>query len=125
MPFAVESSLSGVMKDVGEKNELWYTTTFDVPGNWKKEDVLLHFGAVDWRADVWLNGIKIGSHEGGYDPFSFNISPFLNGKNQELTIRVWDPTNNAQQPEENSRTIRKVFFTHLLPESGKRFGLSR
>lgn len=98
VPFPIESSLSGVMKEVGGENELWYSTTFSVPGNWGKKDILLHFGAVDWRTDVWLNGVKIGSHEGGFDPFSFNITPFLNGKNATLTLRVWDPTSDAEQP---------------------------
>ena len=112
VPFAVESSLSGVMKNVGEDNELWYSTTFDVPRNWGKKEILLHFGAVDWRTDIWLNGIKIGSHEGGYDSFSFNITPFLNGKNQQLTVRVWDPTNDAQQPRGKQQNDPEgIFYT--------------
>ena len=52
VPFAVESSLSGVQKEVGEKNELWYKRTFTVPSSWKGKDILLNFGAVDWKADV-------------------------------------------------------------------------
>ncbi|MEH6682356.1 MAG: sugar-binding domain-containing protein [Sediminicola sp.] len=98
VPFAVESSLSGVMKEVGEENELWYHTTFQVPGNWKGKDILLHFGAVDWKADIWLNDIKVGSHTGGYAPFSFDISPYLTQGSQKLTIKVWDPTSGGQQP---------------------------
>ncbi|MDT0677876.1 glycoside hydrolase family 2 protein [Autumnicola musiva] len=99
VPFAVESSLSGVMKPVGSDYELWYDTSFTVPNNWKNKNILLHFGAVDWRAEVWVNDIKVGTHEGGYDPFSFDITPFLNkNKGQKLTVKVWDPSDNGPQP---------------------------
>lgn len=98
VPFAIESSLSGVMKEVGAKNELWYETNFSVPANWKSKNILLHFGAVDWKTEIWLNGIKIGSHTGGYTPFSFDITPFLTSKNQTLTVKVWDPSNEGPQP---------------------------
>ncbi|HSM46985.1 MAG TPA: hypothetical protein VK872_04160, partial [Draconibacterium sp.] len=70
VPFAIESSLSGVQKTVGAANELWYHRTFTVPAGWKNQDILLHFGAVDWEAEVWVNNIKAGSHKGGYTPFS-------------------------------------------------------
>ncbi|MFK5974228.1 MAG: hypothetical protein QM485_13225 [Flavobacteriaceae bacterium] len=92
VPFAVESSLSGVMKEVGSAKELWYNTQFTVPKEWGDKSVLLHFGAVDWKADIWLNQVKIGSHTGGYSSFSFDITPFLSGSTQMLTLRVWDPT---------------------------------
>jgi beta-galactosidase/beta-glucuronidase len=99
VPFAVESSLSGVQKTVGDENELWYQRTFTVPGGWKNKNVLLHFGAVDWRADVWINDIRIGSHQGGYTPFSFDITPFIvAGGAQKLTVKVWDPTDKGYQP---------------------------
>lgn len=99
VPFAIESSLSGVQKNVGDENELWYNCTFNVPANWGKNHIILNFGAVDWKADVWMNDIKIGSHTGGFTPFSFDITPFLNsGKAQKLTVRVWDPTDKGYQP---------------------------
>ncbi|MES2411993.1 MAG: sugar-binding domain-containing protein [Bacteroidota bacterium] len=98
VPFAVESSLSGVMKEVGAKNELWYNTTFNIESNWKGQNILLHFGAVDWKTEVWLNGVKIGSHTGGYTPFSFDITPFITGTTQQLTVKVWDPSNEGTQP---------------------------
>ncbi len=99
VPFAVESSLSGVQKEVGENNELWYKRTFNIPANWKNKDVKLNFGAVDWRADVFVNDVLIGSHQGGYTPFSFNITPYLTGKNnQKLVVRVWDPSDKGFQP---------------------------
>jgi beta-galactosidase/beta-glucuronidase len=99
VPFAVESSLSGVQKEVGENNELWYKRTFSVPANWKSKDIVLNFGAVDWKADVFVNDILIGSHQGGFTPFSFNITPYLTGKsNQKLVVRVWDPSDKGHQP---------------------------
>lgn len=99
VPFAVESSLSGVQKEVGDRNELWYKRTFNVPSNWKNKDVVINFGAVDWKADVFVNDILIGSHQGGFAPFSFNITPYLTGKNnQKLVVRVWDPSDRGYQP---------------------------
>jgi len=99
VPFAIESSLSGVQKSVGDQNELWYYRSFNIPATWKGKRVMLNFGAVDWKADVWVNNVKIGSHTGGYTPFSLDITPFiLEGKEQELTVRVWDPTDDGYQP---------------------------
>ena len=98
VPFAVESSLSGVMKNVGSSKEIWYETNFTVPKKWKGKQILLHFGAVDWKADIWLNNVKIGSHSGGYTPFTFDISPFLSNTSQTLTVKVWDPNSDGQQP---------------------------
>uniref|UniRef100_UPI0032176B3D glycoside hydrolase family 2 protein n=1 Tax=uncultured Draconibacterium sp. TaxID=1573823 RepID=UPI0032176B3D len=99
VPFAVESSLSGVQKRVGAENELWYKRSFTVPSNWKNKNVLLHFGAVDWKSDIWINGIKVGTHKGGYTPFSFNITSFLTKSGeQELVVKVWDPSEKGYQP---------------------------
>jgi beta-galactosidase/beta-glucuronidase len=99
VPFPIESSLSGVQKRVGERQELWYQRIFTVPSGWGNKNVLLNFGAVDWQADIWINDIKVGSHKGGYTPFSFNITPFLSKRgDQKLTIKVWDPTDKSFQP---------------------------
>jgi beta-galactosidase/beta-glucuronidase len=98
VPFAVESSLSGVQKAVGEKNELWYKRTFTIPSNWKNKNILLHFGAVDWKTEVYINDIKIGTHTGGYTPFCFDVTPFLKPGEQKLTVKVWDGTNTGFQP---------------------------
>lgn len=98
VPFAVESSLSGVMQTVGPEQVLWYHTSFEIPESWDGNQILLHFGAVDWRADVWINGIQLGHHEGGYDGFSFDLTPFLKEGKQELVVRVWDPTDHGPQP---------------------------
>ena len=98
VPFAVESSLSGVQKRLGGDNELWYEREFTVPSNWKNNNVLLHFGAVDWKADVWVNNMKVGQHTGGYTPFSFDITPALKTGNNKLVVKVWDGTDQGYQP---------------------------
>ena len=98
VPFCVESSLSGVQKYVGKDNELWYQREFEVPSNWKGKRILLHFGAVDWKCDVWVNDIKVGSHTGGYTPFSMDVTQALKKKGNKLMVRVWDPTDNGEQP---------------------------
>jgi beta-galactosidase/beta-glucuronidase len=99
VPFPVESSLSGVKRTVGEDKVVWYERPFAVPAAWSGNDILLHFGAVDWQTEVWINDIKVGSHTGGYTPFQFNITPFLNRSgDQKLVVRVWDPTDRGYQP---------------------------
>lgn len=98
VPFALESSLSGVQKELGKEKELWYKRTFNVPAGWKSKTVLLHFGAVDWKAEIYLNDIKIGSHTGGYTPFSLNITPYLTSGTQKLVVKVWDPATDGSQP---------------------------
>ncbi len=99
VPYAVESALSGVGKTVGKDSVLWYKRTIDLPSAFKKGKVLLHFGAVDWECDVFVNGNKVGAHQGGYDPFTFDISAALKkGNSQEITVRVWDPSDDGPQP---------------------------
>jgi len=99
VPYPVESALSGVMKPVGPENRLWYRRTFEIPKKWNDKRVLLHFGAVDWDATVWVNGKKLGNHRGGYDPFSFDVTDVLKDKGaQEIILSVWDPTNTGTQP---------------------------
>lgn len=98
VPFAIESSLSGVGRRINDRQELVYQRSFTIPSAWKNKRVLLHFGAVDWKADVWVNGVKVGSHTGGFTPFSFDITPALESKNNTLTVKVWDPTDRSYQP---------------------------
>lgn len=100
VPFPIESSLSGVQRGVTPQEALWYETTFEVPAAWRRgNDVLLHFGAVDWRAEVYVNDLLVGSHTGGYTPFSFDITPALSAKGvQKLTVKVTDSTDKGFQP---------------------------
>lgn len=98
VPFAVESSLSGVAKSVGKENWLWYRTNFSLPKEWKNKNVLLNFGAVDWDCEVFVNGKSAGTHSGGYDEFSFDITNLLGKDSNELVVRVWDPVDEGYQP---------------------------
>ncbi len=101
VPYAIESALSGVGKRVGQDSILWYRTSFQLTGRGQDDRVLLHFGAVDWETTVFVNGQEAGSHKGGYDPFSIDITTLVNGSgsnSHELVIKVWDPTSDGPQP---------------------------
>ena len=101
VPFCVESALSGVMKTVGRENRLWYRHTFNVPSTYRGKRLLLHFGAVDWDTTVWVNGSEAGKHQGGYDPFTIDITAAAEaaaGKPCEVVLSVYDPTNGGTQP---------------------------
>jgi beta-galactosidase/beta-glucuronidase len=99
VPFPIESALSGVKKPVTPEQRLWYRRTFTATAP-RGSRVMLHFGAVDWRAEVLVNGKSVGTHEGGYDPFSLDITAALKpqAKDQELVVSVWDPTDTGYQP---------------------------
>ncbi|MCK4999045.1 MAG: hypothetical protein KAS23_05905 [Anaerohalosphaera sp.] len=115
VPFCIESALSGVMKTVGPNNRLWYKKTFTVPSQWKKERLLLHFGAVDWDTEVFVNGRSIGAHKGGYDPFSFDITDAVaKGKTQEIVVSVLDPTDAGYQPRgKQVQKPRGIWYTSV------------
>ncbi|MDR3700512.1 MAG: glycoside hydrolase family 2 TIM barrel-domain containing protein [Candidatus Sulfopaludibacter sp.] len=98
VPFPVESALSGVRQPLSPDQRLWYRRNFTAP-SLKGKRLLLHFGAVDWRAEVWVNGKAAGKHEGGYDPFTFDITDALKPKGpDEIVVAVWDPTDSGPQP---------------------------
>ena len=113
VPFAVESALSGVGERVGQDSVLWYKTSFTSPSARRGNRVLLHFGAVDWETHVYLNGQEIGSHQGGYDPFSFDITDQLQKKGpQELVVKVWDPTDEGPQPRgKQVKEPQRIWYT--------------
>jgi beta-galactosidase/beta-glucuronidase len=98
VPFCVESVLSGVGEKVTPDDRIWYRRLFEIPKSWSGSRVILNFEAVDWETAVWLNGAYIGSHRGGYDRFSIEITNYLSDKpQQELVVSVWDPTNFESQ----------------------------
>ncbi len=116
VPFAAESSLSGVGRRVGAEQELWYERTFTVPAKWSGHRVLLHFGAVDWRADVWVNGVSLGRHEGGYTPFEFDVTSVLQKGANTLRVRVWDPTDDGYQPR--GKQVKRPEVVWYTPVTG-------
>ncbi|HEY1786840.1 MAG TPA: LamG-like jellyroll fold domain-containing protein, partial [Verrucomicrobiae bacterium] len=95
VPYPMESAISGVMQ---YSEFSWYRRTFTVPANWSGQRIILHLDAVDWQATVYVNGQLVGVHQGGYDPFSFDITPYLNGGTNELIIGVYSPEDNGGQP---------------------------
>ncbi len=115
VPFAAESALSGVGEPVGPARALWYRRTVDIPKGWRKGRVLLHFGAVDWESTVWVNGREMGTHRGGYDPFSYDITDDLKrGARQEIVLRVLDPTDADNSPIARGKQVLKprgIFYT--------------
>lgn len=144
VPFAIESQLSGVGQTVGAAKDLWYHRSFKPPAG---DRVLLHFGAVDWRATVWVNGKEVGMHEGGFTPFSFDITDALQpGGEQELVVRVWDPADSEPQPRGKQveephgiyytsvtgiwqtvwvEGVRPAYITHVQPEADLSAGVVR
>ena len=99
VPFPIESALSGVQRRVADDQVLRYRRPLVVPPEWRGQRLLLHFGAVDWQATVSVDGQAVGSHQGGYDPFQFELDGALaDGRPHELEVAVWDPTDRGPQP---------------------------
>ena len=97
VPFCPESELSGI----GYKDfipAVWYSRSFTVPEDWAGKRVMLHFGAVDYMAEVWVNGLSAGTHKGGYSSFSFEITSFLKQGDNTVTICAEDDTRSRKQP---------------------------
>ena len=97
VPFCPESKLSGI----GQKDFMscvWYRRKFYMPKNWKGKRIFLHFGAVDYEADVWINEEKVGNHQGGYTPFSFEITNLLRKEENLLVVRALDNVRSSLQP---------------------------
>nr|WP_303652707.1 sugar-binding domain-containing protein [Paludisphaera mucosa] len=100
VPFPIESALSGVKKAVKPDETLWYRRTFPLEKPADGVRHLLHFGAVDWAATVYVNGAKVGEHKGGFDPFTFDVTDALDFARpaQEVVVAVTDPTDAGSQP---------------------------
>jgi hypothetical protein len=117
VPYPIESALSGIMRQVSEKERLWYRRTFDVPAAWEGQRILLHFGAIDWESLVTVNGKNVGEHKGGYDPFSLDVTDALKAAGpQELVVSVWDPTNSGSQPR--GKQVHKPGGIMYTPTTG-------
>ena len=96
VPFCPESKLSGIQY-TDFMYGVWYKRSINIER--KEGRIILHFGAVDWYSEIYVNGVLVGEHKGGYDPFSFDITPYLkkSGK-QTLCVKVKDATDNGFQP---------------------------
>ncbi len=103
VPFPYQSELSGIC-DKGIHEVVWYSRWFEVPDAWRGRDLLLHFGAVDYRTTVWLNGQEVGHNRGGHVPFSFDIAPYLKPGQNRVTLRVEDKQDPYQPRGKQSTT---------------------
>jgi beta-galactosidase/beta-glucuronidase len=113
VPFAFEARLSGI-GDTSFHPWVWYRRTFSVPAAWKGRRVLLRFGAVDYHATVWVNGVKAGEHEGGHTPFSFDVTPMLTSGSNTITVRAFDPPTDRYIPRGKQYwepQSRSIFYT--------------
>ena len=116
VPFPIESVLSQVNKRLDENSRLWYRRRVQIPAAWSGQHILLHFGAVDWETTVQVNGKLLGTHRGGYDGFTFDITDALRPTGpQELIVSVWDPTMAGQPSGKQERHPSGIFYT---PTSG-------
>lgn len=95
VPYCPESVLSGIGRN--QEINMWYRRRFEIPSAWTGKQVIIHFDAVDHNATVFVNGKKAGTHAGGYDAFSLNITPFLTQGNNTLIVAAHDP-NDGRTP---------------------------
>lgn len=97
VPFACQTPLSGI-HDTSFHDWVWYKRNFTVSPDWRGKQVWLHFGAVDYRAWVYVNGVYVGMHEGGHTPFGFDITDQLNWQEEQVVVRVEDPSTDETIP---------------------------
>jgi len=97
VPYCFESRLSGI-GDTGFHPWVWYRREVTLPDTWRGRRTLLHFGAVDYQATIWVNGQLAGSHEGGNTPFVFDVTPILKPGANTITVRAWDPPTDKLIP---------------------------
>lgn len=112
VPYPSESDLSGIAR---HEDHMWYRRTVDTPASWSKNDqrVLLHFGAVDYEATVWVNGQQVAQHTGGYGRFSADVTDALASHGpQEIVVGATDTTNATWQPVGKQRDTpdRGIFY---------------
>ena len=98
VPFPIESALSGVKEALLPDQNLWYKRTIQKPELKGGERLLLHFGAVDWQTTIYVNGKEAGTHTGGYAEFTIDITDQLKAGNNELLVKVYDPTDQGIGP---------------------------
>ncbi len=112
VPFPIESALSGVRT---QTDRAQYRCLFQIPPQWIGRRILLHFGAVDWESAVYVNGKLVGTHRGGYDPFSFDVTDALRrDTNQELIVKVFDQTDRGDQPRgKQSRDPKEASYSSV------------
>lgn len=116
VPYPLESALSGVQKTLLPAQNLWYQRTFKKPVLKSAEKVLLNFGAVDDEATVFINGTQVGKHEGGYTAFSLDITPNLKDGDNEVVVKIFDPTDQGVGP--HGKQVLNPQNIYYTPTSG-------
>lgn len=116
VPFPIESALSGVKNSLRPNERLWYHRVFSIDPDWMRGRVLLHFGAVDWSCQVFINDRLVGEHVGGYDPFSIDITEAVKDKSNTLIVSVHDPTDS--QPIQRGKQVLEPGFIWYTAVSG-------
>lgn len=115
VPFSPECELSGVNRTVHPDESLWYTRHFDIPSGFNRGRILLHFGAVDQIATVYINGCDAGSHIGGYTAFTLDITQYIRQENV-ITVKVRDFSDTSYHSRGKQKTKRGgIWYT---PQSG-------
>ena len=110
VPFAIECALSGVEKHVTKDDRLWYRKNFTLSDEFKDKRVIINFDAVDWECRVYINKNLVGSHQGGYNAFSFDITDFVTDGENELVVYVYDPTDEGWQQRGKQATESHGFW---------------
>ncbi len=109
VPYPIESALSGIKR---HEDNMFYRRTFTVPSSWDGRRVKLNFGAVTWETRVWVNGTRVGTHTGGFDAFSFDITPALRAGANEIIVGVHSPVDGSRYPiGKQRRTPDGIFYT--------------
>lgn len=116
VPFPIESALSGVKQALKPDQKLWYHRKFEIEEEWQGKCVKLNFGAVDWETEVYINNNKIGTHRGGFCPFSYDIIQALRAGTNDLLISAWDPSDKGKQ--EHGKQVLKPGFIWYTAVSG-------
>ena len=111
VPFPLESSLSGVMKSLTADQVIYYEKTVTLPEEWDGKHVLLNFGAVDWKCEVFINKKRVGEHTGGYSYFYFDITNYLKGRKNVITLRVTDITDSVDSSWGKYQPVGKQTLT--------------
>lgn len=116
VPYPIESALSGVQKSLMPDQCLWYKRNIQRASIKTNDRILLNFGAVDWKASVYINGMQVGEHTGGYQSFSFDVTDYLQSGSNELLVKVYDPSDEGPNP--HGKQVLHPANIYYTPSSG-------
>ena len=117
VPFPPESECSGI-GDEDFMPAVWYRREVNIPADWCTDHLLLHFGAVDYESEVWVNGRSIGTHRGGYSPFSYDIADVVDPGNNVITVCAHDDVRSGKQPAGKQSTTYATKGVHYQRITG-------